>query len=169
MSDNEPAPSAHPAARGELIDDHPYDAIERLVLEIARRMFTTFAAPETHSWLRAFEVAEHRLGAIGASVAHAVAEAVQVLRANRQADFGFINPDCPCCRQRLTHEERYFINVLHAVRRQQRSEALLNSMFVCAGNNPDALVLALTALADRLPEVTGKAARPRPIWSHTEH
>ncbi|MEM6678933.1 MAG: hypothetical protein AAF675_13790 [Pseudomonadota bacterium] len=129
------------------LDDLPFDRAERAVLDIARRIFGTFATPAGQGWISAFEASERHFGPEGAILAHRIVKTIQVLRRNRTAVFGFVNPDCPCCRQRITPEERYFISILHAARRERRSDAMLNAIFVCGGPDPSALVEAVDLLS----------------------
>ncbi|MEO1456250.1 MAG: hypothetical protein AAFV49_01615 [Pseudomonadota bacterium] len=132
------------------IDEYGFDTTECAVLDVMRRFFGAFAFPKSHAWLGAFAAAESRFGPQGAVLALRIAKTIQILRSNRTADFGFINPDCPCCRHRITAEERYFITTLHAVRRGQGAEATLNALFVCSGQDPAPLVAATKQLATDL-------------------
>lgn len=142
-----------PANTNDLLDNHPFDAVEHAVLDIARRFFASFAQPEGQAWIGAFESARHSFGHQGALLACSIVNAIQALRSIRTADFGFINPDCPCCRHRVTSEERYFIAMLHAIRRGRKSEATLNAMLLCGGLEPVELIEATILLARDLAAV----------------
>ncbi|MEM6489596.1 MAG: hypothetical protein AAF677_15225 [Pseudomonadota bacterium] len=150
MSSGSHADGATPVHMNDRLDDQPFDRTEQTVLEVARRFFCSFARPQGQAWLTAFETSERAFGPGGAALAMRVVRMIEALRASRTADFGFINPECPCCSGRITTEERYLISILHAVRRGHRSDALLYAMFVCGGANADALVEAVAALSRAL-------------------
>ncbi|MEM9764099.1 MAG: hypothetical protein AAF968_16585 [Pseudomonadota bacterium] len=150
MGKSEEPKCSAPFTVDDWIDKYGFDTVECGVLDIMRRFFGAFAFPKSQGWLSAFAAAEHRFGPQGAILALRIAKTIQVLRSNRTADFGFINPDCPCCRQRITAEERYFIATLHAIRRGRGSEATLNALFVCSGQDPAPLVAATKELANDL-------------------
>ncbi|MEM6943664.1 MAG: hypothetical protein AAF416_19880 [Pseudomonadota bacterium] len=137
----------HAAQRDELIENLPLDAVECAVLDIARRFFATFARPDSQAWMGAMDAAERAFGADGGMIAHRIVKTIQMLRSSRTADFAFMNPDCACCRHKITPSERYFVMILHAQRRGRQSESILNAIFVCGGGDPYGLVDAIAVLA----------------------
>ncbi|MEL6335923.1 MAG: hypothetical protein AAFQ88_04665 [Pseudomonadota bacterium] len=159
MASNDPG-SRETVSTSDRMVDHPFDAPERAVLDIARRFFGTFATPQDHAWISAFASAQQCFGGHGPAIAMRTVTAIQALRASRTAAFSFINPDCPCCRHRITTEERYFLAILHAVRRGRRSDAVLNAIFVCGGEDYDLLVAAMERVAAAMPVIDAGVAQP---------
>lgn len=145
------APADHPIQ--DSLDDLPFDATERCVLDIARRLFMTFAMPATQSWIGALNAGTRHFGSDGLLVAQRAAQVLETLRTSRRDDFCFVNPDCPCCRNRITSEERYLLASLHAFRRGRRSEAVLNAMFVCGSEDHRALLDRIAVLALDLAQI----------------
>ncbi|MEM6677498.1 MAG: hypothetical protein AAF675_06465 [Pseudomonadota bacterium] len=135
------------------IGNYPFDDAERAVLDIARRFFSAFSAPERHGWIGAFTQADRFFGPQGAALAYRILSTIQVLRSTRMFDFSFINPDCPCCREKITAEERQFLFILHALRRDRPAEATLNAMMVCSGHSPEPLVAATVLLSEDMARV----------------
>lgn len=128
------------------------DTFEREVLNIARRFFEAFARPESHAWMDAFREAEQAFPApFGASIAHAVLIAINELRASRRSVFQFERSGSASGARVLTDGERYFICVLHHIRRGNWASARAHALFLCEGNDASRLLAA----SERLAIITG--------------
>ncbi|MEM9960171.1 MAG: hypothetical protein AAF882_03900 [Pseudomonadota bacterium] len=100
-----------------------------------------------HGWIGAFSGAEAALGERGDAFAHGVLKSVRAMRSTRRAGFAFMSPDCPDCARLITLDERAFIAVLHAQRRDRGDGARSQALIVCRGKDPTALLAATGALA----------------------
>lgn len=118
-------------------------------LQVARHFFRSFAAPQSHGWLDAFPVAERSFaGQAPAAIAVAVLGAVQAMGRVRQSGFSFSSPTCPDCAQLMTDHERHFISVLMALRRGERSRAVVHAMLLCEGNDSGPFLAAMDELGE---------------------
>ena len=134
--------------QSDLLKDSGYDAFEKDTLVIARLFLMTFTKPQSHDWISAFEGATARFGPpFGATIAMAVSNVIRALGQSRTTPFQFINPHCPCCRNKICDEERYLLSALQATRRNRRSEARTFAMLVCEGNDAEKLIVALEQLS----------------------
>ncbi|MEM1312959.1 MAG: hypothetical protein AAGI51_00280 [Pseudomonadota bacterium] len=135
------------------LDECGFDGFELTTLDVARRFFASFARPETHGWIAAFEAAERAYPApFGATIAMALVRALDVMRQLRRSPFDFVTADCPVCAGTITQEERHLIATLAAARRGRRSEAMAHATMLCEGERPEALVASFETLAVLLGE-----------------
>lgn len=133
------------------------DDFERDVLTIARHFFEAFARPEGHAWVDAFGEAERTFPMpFGASIAHAVLIAINALRTSRRRTFLFERPGSLAAAFTLTDTERYFIRILHDIRRGDRASARAHALFLCEGNDATRVLAAL----ERLAIITGDVDDP---------
>lgn len=131
-----------------LLKSLDFDDFEISVLEIARFYFATFANPASQLWVTALQRAETQFEApFGATIAHAILIAVENMREARQTGFSFLDPTCPLCSQYISPEERYFLSVLHEVRRHNKSAAKTNAMLICEGGDDQPLIESFARLA----------------------
>ncbi|MEM7269394.1 MAG: hypothetical protein AAF401_09085 [Pseudomonadota bacterium] len=143
---NFPQPARH-AEQDMPLAECGFDPFEETTLRIARYFFQSFASPESRGWCAAFEMAEQSYPApFGATIAMALARALEVLRNSRKTGFVYINPECPACAGTITQEERHLLSVLRAVRAGKRSEAQANAVMVCQGASHEELVASFERL-----------------------
>jgi len=131
------------------------DEFELGVLKIARHFFQAFARPESHAWLDAFHEAERTFPApFGATIAHAVVIAINAFRISRRRFFQFDKPNSPFGGRTLTDCERYFILVLHHIRRRDWISARAQALYLCEGNDTSGILAAFERLAIITGDVT---------------
>ena len=123
------------------------DGFEMTVLAIIRHLFTSFANPAGHGWLKAVTIAECALAseAPGALFLDIV-RVVQGVRLSRRSTLAFSNPECVCCAAVLTEPERHLMQAMMAVRRGHIGIARTHAMLLCEGGDIEPLILALNAL-----------------------
>lgn len=137
-----------PSPKEMALSEAGYDDIEEAILTIARYYFQTFALPQTQSWLAALQVADTRFpGTSSAGIAMDILAAVQAMRMSRSSPFRFSNPACPGCSQIIGEHERQFMCVVQAARRGQMGSARTHAMLLCEGNDTEALIARMVALA----------------------
>lgn len=142
------------------------DGFEHQVLRIARHFFEGFARPESHAWMQAFLEAERSFPVpFGASIAHAISIAINELRVSRQRLFQFEHPGSMAAAVTLTDNERYFMLVLHHIRRGDRAAARAHALFLCEGNEVTGVLSAL----ERLAMITGDVTEPHFCGQGLEH
>lgn len=125
-----------------------YDDIEESILTIARYFFQTFALPQTQSWLAALRLADIRFPDTSREeIAMDVLGAVQSMRMSRSSPFRFSNPALPGCSQIISEHERQFMCVFQAVRREQMGPARTHAMLLCEGNDSEAFITHMVAVA----------------------
>lgn len=126
----------------------PLDAFERDVLKIARYFFEAFSCPAGHAWVDAFGEAERTFPIpFGATIAHAVLIAINAVRASRKRTFMFERPASVPGVFSLTDNERYFIRILHDIRRGDRASARSHALYLCEGNDASRVLAAVERLA----------------------
>ncbi|MEO0622148.1 MAG: hypothetical protein AAF183_07935 [Pseudomonadota bacterium] len=141
MGDDHSVGHVHQSEHDSLIKDCGFDRFETSVLEISRRLFSSFADPLSHGWMHAFERAEEIFPPpFGSTIALALVRCIRILRTSRTTRFSFINADCRSCSRWVTQEERHFISILRAARHSRRSEAVTFATMVCEGQEPGQLV-----------------------------
>lgn len=114
--------------------DTKFDPLERHTMTLARLLFLSFHQPKTQSWKQAFQLSDSLFGKYaGAVLAKAVMDMVDSLRAARTSGFAYCDPFCSKCSPFLTNEERYFLDVLHYVRRGKERDARTQAMLLCEG------------------------------------
>lgn len=108
------------------------DAAEATVLTWARRHFKHLAALERDQATLegALTVTPEMLGS---ALSLRVSLVVNAMRRARSSCFRYSNPDCRHCAQRLTHEERLFLQVFRACRQGRISAAHAHAMILCEG------------------------------------
>lgn len=147
MATQKPSQHAHAGVHHEDLADCGFGPFELAALDVSRRFFATFAAPQNQSWLSAFEAAERTFPPpFGATIALALTRAIGELRVARTSGFSYMNADCEYCSTRVTQEERLLISVLRAARQCRRAEAMTYATMVCEGCEPERLVDAFERL-----------------------
>lgn len=134
------------------------DGFERDVLNIARHFFEAFSRPASLAWIDAFRLAEYVFPMpFGATIGHAILIAINAMRTSRQRTFVFERPDSPLGAFTLTDTERYFMRILHDIRRGDRASARAHALFLCEGNDATRVLAAI----ERLAMITGDVDDPQ--------
>lgn len=149
MDIRQPTPNKETqSAQDTPLKDGGYDVFEKDILVIARLFFMTFTAPQSHSWIDAFEGANARFGPpFGATIAIAIADVIRSLGQCRTTPFQFISPHCLSCRQKISEEERYLLSAFQATRHNRRSDVMTFAMLMCEGNDASKVIAALERLS----------------------
>lgn len=135
-----------------LLSDTGFDIEERMCLDIARLFFSTFAAPQSQNWMRAFEYAEHVFDhGVGPTMAPLILKVIQSIRTSRTSVFTFSNPDCSGCARILTEHERRLMTAITSARYGRTERAHIEMMMLCEGNDTTVVMQWLSQLADALP------------------
>lgn len=130
------------------------DTFESQVLKIARHFFQAFSDPESQAWVNAFGQAERSFPVpFGATIGHAILIAINEVRFSRRGSFQFECPGSLAGEHSMTDAERYFILILHHVRRADRTAARAHALFLCEGNDTSRVLAAF----ERLAVITGDA------------
>ena len=120
---------------------------EQAVLQVLRFICVTYAKPQAHSWEQALAMAADAFGpAVGGEVAVAVMQLMRAIRVTRRTTFRFRDPNCACCRTRLSDVEAKVITLVRAARKDPLRPARVDALILTEGG-PTAAVLAE---ADRL-------------------
>lgn len=160
--------SRSPAEKEIYLSDMGFDFSERVILEIARFYWQTFAVPESQSWLRALQVAENNFGTQhGSDIGLTILAAVQAMRISRSSCFQFNNPNCAACSKLLCEHERLFMSAYRALKDGREGSARTHAMLLCEGNDIERLICELGILASSLylrplveiGQISGKAVR----------
>ncbi|WP_346894976.1 hypothetical protein [uncultured Roseibium sp.] len=121
------------------------------VLEVLRLFCFSYARPENQTWELAMETAERSFGPLqGWAIARCVLRVLTVLRRSRTTAIGFNNPFCRCCRNRLTTDERRFVQLLGLARQGRSEGAQAGALILCEGANPQPLLQETDRLAGLL-------------------
>ncbi len=89
--------------------------VEREWLHLVRLYCTSYEHNHAEGWDRAISHAEARYGAEnGPSIASRVAVLIRAMRAERNGGFGYLSPNCPSCRLRITEDEWDLITLMRA-------------------------------------------------------
>ena len=142
-------PGRNPSGKELDIASSGYDHAELCTLEVARYFWQSFAAPETFSWLLAFEKSEAYFKT-RANIGLRILSAVQAKRHSRVSCFRFNNPTCYACASLITEHERQFMEILRAVRTGRPGLAQTHAMLLCEGNATQMLIRRMRALAKGL-------------------
>lgn len=135
----------------QALSDLSLDDFEVDILHIARLFFVAFHLPQTCAWVNAFQCAENRFTApLGSSLAKCVLDIVNVTRSLRRSGFEYCDSRCEGCRRFVTKEERYFMNVIHHIRRGELAKARMQSMLLCEGADDTELLNCVSRLAGHL-------------------
>jgi hypothetical protein len=128
------------------------DDFETGLLATTRHFFTSFLAPESQGWIRAFREAEALWGAVdGPKSAYAMFTTVDAMRRSRRTMFHFSDPHCPTCRESVTPNERNLMRMIHAIRRGRIGAAQTEALLLTEGIDPAFLLRAAWALAGMFP------------------
>lgn len=141
-------------------------AAEQTVLAALRQFCMSYAAPDSFAWEEAFETCMHAFGPKhGPRIGLAVMNSVRALRSTRKTGFSFIDPACPCCRDKLVSHEHHFMNLIQAERLQDGLTRQTSAMVLCEGEDPGPVLKAITILAGHLAEAAAPSPAGRPKLS----
>jgi len=133
------------------VSDLPLTLEEQIALTIARHFFQSFAQPASYAWINAFAEAEARFGMdAGPGIAARLLAGLQAMRRARRSVFMFNSASCRGCAAIATEHERRLMLSIHALRRRRTSEARLEIMLLCEGNEVEPVLAALAAVARAL-------------------
>ncbi len=129
------------------------DHLERLVLRLLRHFCMTHAQPEGQSWRHAMQDSVFHLGPeAGLTLALAVSDYLDALRAERGAPFNFVDPACPRCTTRIFPVEWAMMAILRSVRRGDY-DIVDATLATVLNTNAGATRRAATALAACLQDI----------------
>ena len=134
------------------------DGFETSVLNIARKLFESFEEPESQCWMSAFMEAERVFKApFGATIAHAITIIISDIWHVRSRNLTYLRASDPMTVSSLTPEERYFMQMLQDMRRQNYAQARMFAMLLCEGGDSDVTLAAV----ERLCIITGDIKTPK--------
>ncbi|NRB00252.1 MAG: hypothetical protein HRU32_10585 [Rhodobacteraceae bacterium] len=134
------------------------NGFETTFLTVARHVFETYENPDAQCWMTAFMEAERVFPApFGATLAHAIAVAVNGLMIGRTRAFSYFRSSDPLADQAITTEERYFVMILRCLRDHRYGMARTNAVLVCEGGHTAELLAAI----ERICIITGDVQQPR--------
>jgi len=120
---------------------------EYSILCASRFFFSSFANPETPSWMTVivgsqdfFPVKE------SARIVQAILVVIHEVRLSRKSTLRFSNPHCLDCRNNVTFEERHFVSMIRKVYAQRPEAAITHAMLLCEGNQTTDLLRSVENL-----------------------
>ena len=125
-------------SRGEAAAATPcvqsYELSEWAVLHMMRRLFVGEAEGNDRGVWEAQRVGEIYFDAASsAAIVAALREYVDLLRRTRRSTFMFKNPRCPCCRSRVTSDERLMMSIIRSQRNGGGDVAIKGALDLCEG------------------------------------
>jgi hypothetical protein len=143
------------------LSDTGFDAFEIGLLAVLRRFCTSFCTPQSQAWMGAYGIATELWGiSDGPRAAQCLLAVVEAMRRSRPTTFVFSNPACQVCHERITPNERLFMQVVHAARRGNLGQARISAMMLCEGADTQAVVQSALALAGLFPVLFPPVAMP---------
>jgi len=108
----------------------------------------SYAEPASLAWEGAVEICERDFGTErGPAIALTVMKCLKTLRMVRTGGFNFINPACPCCREKLSDHELAFMRLLAAERARDGIARQTQLLVLCEGADATALLGHIERLA----------------------
>ena len=142
----------HPPAGVVKVSDIGLDTFENGLLTVLRHFCTSFCAPQSQAWMRAYGIATERWGiSDGPRAAQCLLTVAEAMRRSRPTMFVFSSPTCLSCREHITPNERQFMQVIHAARRGNLGVARTAAMMLCEGGDTQDFVQAALAMAGLFP------------------
>ena len=142
----------HPPSDAMPVSDTGLDAFEVGLLAVLRHFCTSFCAPQSQAWRSAYGIAAERWGINdGPKAAQCLLTVAEAMRRSRPTTFVFSSPTCLICRERITPNERQFMQVIHAARRSNLGVARTAAMMLCEGGDTQDFVQAALAMAGLFP------------------
>ncbi|MEL6682063.1 MAG: hypothetical protein AAFQ09_05395 [Pseudomonadota bacterium] len=144
--------------------DAGLDFAEDHILTITRFFLQSFACPQSHAWLRAYDIAQTAFGdELGPVMAARLVDVLRSVREARRSVFHFNSPICDGCATIVSEHERRLMGALQAVRRGNAGRAQTELMMLCEGNNITQCLGAMTRLSLMLPMAQMQAEVPADV------
>ena len=127
------------------------EATEYAILSAARFFFSSFANPETPSWMTVVIASEDFFPVKDSPrIVQAILVVVHEVRLARKSTLRFSNPHCVDCQNNVTAEERHFISMFRKMRANGPEAAVIHAMLLCEGNQTSSLLESVTKLIQLL-------------------
>ena len=128
-----------------LLSELDLKSVERLILHVLRTLCAGLEHARLAYWIRAFDLAEDRLGAIdGPVLVSGCVSLLRALRAERACGFGYMTTECP----HVAEEEQDLMSLVRAGSRTQCGDTHLTDAArqVATISDPYRLVAAARAI-----------------------
>ena len=127
------------------------EATEYAILSAARFFFSSFANPETPSWMTVVIASEDFFPVKDSPrIVQAILVVVHEVRLARKSTLRFSNPHCVDCQNNVTAEERHFISMFRKMRANGPEAAVIHAMLLCEGNQTSSLLESVNKLIQLL-------------------
>ena len=127
------------------------EATEYAILSAARFFFSSFANPETPSWMTVVIASEDFFPVKDSPrIVQAILVVVHEVRLARKSTLRFSNPHCVDCQNNVTAEERHFISMLRKMSANRPEAAVIHAMLLCEGNQTSSLLESVNKLIQLL-------------------
>lgn len=127
------------------------EATEYAILSAARFFFSSFANPETPSWMTVVIASEDFFPVKDSpQIVQAILVVVHEVRLARKSTLRFSNPHCVDCQNNVTAEERHFISMFRKMRANGPEAAVIHAMLLCEGNQTSSLLESVNKLIQLL-------------------
>ena len=123
------------------------EATEYSTLSAARFFFSSFANPETPSWMTVVIASEDFFPVKdSARIVQAILVVIHQVRLSRKSTLRFSNPHCVDCQNNVTAEERHFISMFRKMSANRPEAAVTHAMLLCEGNQTSSLLDSVNKL-----------------------
>ena len=127
------------------------EATEYAILSAARFFFSSFANPETPSWMTVVIASEDFFPVKDSpQIVQAILVVVHEVRLARKSTLRFSNPHCVDCQNNVTAEERHFISMFRKMSTNRPEAAVIHAMLLCEGNQTSSLLESVNKLIQLL-------------------
>ena len=127
------------------------EATEYAILSAARFFFSSFANPETPSWMTVVIASEDFFPVKDSPrIVQAILVVVHEVRLARKSTLRFSNPHCVDCQNNVTAEERHFISMFRKMRANGPEAVVIHAMLLCEGNQTSILLESVNKLIQLL-------------------
>ena len=127
------------------------EATEYAILSAARFFFSSFANPETPSWMTVVIASEDFFPVKDSTrIVQAILVVVHEVRLARKSTLRFSNPHCVDCQNNVTAEERHFISMFRKMSANRPEAAVIHAMLLCEGNQTSSLLESVNKLIQLL-------------------
>ena len=120
------------------------EATEYSILSAARFFFSSFANPETPSWMTVVIASEDFFPVKdSARIVQSILIVIHEVRVSRKSTLRFSNPHCVDCQNNVTAEERHFISMVRKMNSNRPEAAVTHAMLLCEGNQTTNLLVSV--------------------------
>ena len=127
------------------------EATEYAILSAARFFFSSFANPETPSWMTVVIASEDFFPVKDSPrIVQAILVVVHEVRLARKSTLRFSNPHCVDCQNNVTAEECHFILMFRKMSANRPEAAVIHAMLLCEGNQTSRLLDSVNKLIQLL-------------------